>query len=573
MSDSGPVLRGACDCALDHSIRRTMSIGRPCRMLYDARPTMAHDPIQIALEHHRAGRLQRAEAGYRNVLDTDPGNPQAMHWVGVLAYQAGRPEEAVFWLEQAAAIRATDAGYQHNLAQAYVARGESDAAIRTFEKALALEPARGESWAGLGLAYLKRPTDDDAKAAVAALLQAEAIGPVTAVLQHHLGVALLRAGQAEVAIAPLRLAVEKDPALLPPYHHLGLALRAAGKGDEARQVLTEATRRDAGFAPAWNGLAVLEGEAGRFDEAAALFQRAVALRPDYAAAWHGLGHVLHQAGKKREAVDTFRQALLASRRARQTTPLPSVVSGAPSRSLSASVAELERRIGQESGGTDLHYALATMTGIFSPGRVPQWAVAGLFDNYADTFDAHLRGQLEYRVPEMIAQTVAAIIDPEHPPDVLDLGCGTGLCGLLLRPLVATLAGVDLSANMVEKSRARNVYDRLEVGDLVGAIQARRQSLDLLTAADVFVYVGDLVPAFEAAREALRPGGRLVFSVEAGPGDRFVLGRHSRRYAHAKAYVLHMADICGFKVESFEEITVRLECAKPVPGYLVMLQNR
>ena len=108
-----------------------------------------------------------------------------------------------------------------------------------------------------------------------------------------------------------------------------------------------------------------------------------------------------------------------------------------------------------------------MTGLFSPPRVPEWAVANMFNSYAEDFDQHLRGQLQYRVPEMIAEAVAAVTadEPSKLLDILDLGCGTGLCGSLLRPMAKTLAGVDLASVMIEKARERNIYDRLVVGNL------------------------------------------------------------------------------------------------------------
>ena len=94
----------------------------------------------------------------------------------------------------------------------------------------------------------------------------------------------------------------------------------------------------------------------------------------------------------------------------------------------------------------------------------------------------------------------------------DLGCGTGLCGLLLRPAGRDAGGVDLSPAMIEKARARGVYDRLEAGDLVEAMKKAPRSFDLLVAADVFIYVGDLAPTFEAAARQpppRRPAGLLA----------------------------------------------------------------
>ena len=155
-------------------------------------------------------------------------------------------------------------------------------------------------------------------------------------------------------------------------------------------------------------------------------------------------------------------------------------------------------------------------------------------------------------------------------DVLDLGCGTGLCGPLLRPMARTLAGVDLSPAMIEKAKARRAYDRRWAADLLEALRAADAGYDLLVAADVLIYFGDLTPVFEPAVAALRPGGLFAFSVEAGEGERFQFRPATRRYAHAEPYLRRLAGIFGLRVIRLDPITVRTEAGKSVPGDLVVL---
>src|SRR6185369_9393049 len=134
-------------------------------------------------------------------------------------------------------------------------------------------------------------------------------------------------------------------------------------------------------------------------------------------------------------------------------------------SLSANDLEAAERRLTDERLIERHHALAANAAIFSPTEVPKDAITHLFDKYADTFDQHLRGALRYTVPELLAEAIAAARDPDDESlmDVLDLGCGTGLIGPLLRPIAATLAGVDLSPLMIEKARERKCYDLLHVG--------------------------------------------------------------------------------------------------------------
>src|SRR5581483_5102473 len=172
---------------------------------------MPADPVQIALEHHRAGRMRQAEAGYIEALEADPGNVEAMHWLGILAFQAGRADKAVLLLERAAALRPDDAAFQHNLGQVYLNLRRYGDAVTALGRASILEPDRAETLLALGLAHLARRSPGDAEAAVFALRQANLAGLDSAELHQHLGVALLAAGRVEESMAALGKAIENNP--------------------------------------------------------------------------------------------------------------------------------------------------------------------------------------------------------------------------------------------------------------------------------------------------------------------------------------------------------------------------
>jgi predicted TPR repeat methyltransferase len=308
---------------------------------------------------------------------------------------------------------------------------------------------------------------------------------------------------------------------------------------------------------------VVDLEAGNLAQAAASFRRAAKARADFPAAYRGMARVLEKEGKLNEAQQAYAMALRASRGgAAILRP-----TGAPR---PTSIAAVERRITPDPQARRLHAALAGVTDLPPPAQVCADAVAALFDRYAESFDQHLRGALGYRVPELIADAVAAHVPDGRRLDVLDLGCGTGLCGALLRPVAATLRGIDLSPAMIDKARARGVYDDLLVGDLLDALRQNRCAVDLLTAADVLAYVGDLAPVLEAAAVSLRPDGLFVFTVEATDVDRFRLRKKTQRYAHSEAYLRHVTGIYGFELRTLAPTTLRLEAGAPVNGFLVVL---
>jgi predicted TPR repeat methyltransferase len=155
--------------------------------------------------------------------------------------------------------------------------------------------------------------------------------------------------------------------------------------------------------------------------------------------------------------------------------------------------------------------------------------------------------------------------------VLDLGCGTGLCGLLLRPIARKLEGLDLSRGMIEMARQRGIYDDLNVGEIVSGLRARSAACDLVVAGDVFCYLGDLTAVFAAAAIALRPEGWFAFSVEESDTPDWVL-RASRRYAHHHSYIRHLASQFGFDLIQVATQGLRKEAGKDLPGLVVVLRR-
>ncbi|MBX9634417.1 MAG: methyltransferase domain-containing protein, partial [Magnetospirillum sp.] len=142
---------------------------------------------------------------------------------------------------------------------------------------------------------------------------------------------------------------------------------------------------------------------------------------------------------------------------------------------------------------------------------------------------------------------------------------------VLKPLAARLDGIDLSQAMVAKAAERGLYDELVVGELVTALRERTASYDLVVAADVLVYLGDLEPVLAAAHAALKPGGSFAFTVEkTDEAETYVLGA-KQRYAHAAAYVTARAEAAGFQIALLEDAVTRRDADQDVPGLVAVLR--
>src|SRR5690606_20369429 len=132
-------------------------------------------------------------------------------------------------------------------------------------------------------------------------------------------------------------------------------------------------------------------------------------------------------------------------------------------------------------------------------------------------------------------------------------------------------GADLSPRMLERARARGLYDALHEAALQDLLAAQPAACwDLLVAIDVFIYVGALDAVFESARRALRPGGRLLCSLECADASAFVL-TPAGRYAHSPEYAIRLARAAGFLPELEAEVPLRREHGEMLRGHVLRLR--
>jgi predicted TPR repeat methyltransferase len=313
----------------------------------------------------------------------------------------------------------------------------------------------------------------------------------------------------------------------------GATLAEAGRLAEALPLLRAAAEARAGDAVAWRNLGQALAQAGQAAAAIPVLERATALDPASPEAALMLAHARREAGQSEPAREAARQALALAGR----TP---------------ALADQAR------------FLLAALGEGEAPARAPATYVRELFDAFAPRFDAELEGALGYRTPALLA----GMLGVGQRGRVLDLGCGTGLSGLALRPLAARLEGVDLSPRMLAEARARGCYDALHEADLLEFLPRRAAAWDAIMAADVLNYLGDLAPVFAAMRHALRPGGGAAFSLEAGEAP-VALGE-GLRYRHNPEHVAEMLAAAGFAVLDRKAATLRRERGGEVEGVLFLV---
>lgn len=286
-------------------------------------------------------------------------------------------------------------------------------------------------------------------------------------------------------------------------------------------------------------------ESGDYAAAAELVEQALELAPGWTAGWFRLGEYLEKVGETDKAVAAY-----------------------------VKVAELDAE-----GLFAAELKLAVLGAVETPEQPPSRYVEGLFDDYADRFETSLVTKLDYSVPQKLAELIGKAADGGVFDTIVDIGCGTGLLGVEIRPLAKRLEGFDLSQNMLAKAEEKGLYDYLGQADL--SLDAAASGLfspamtqhraGLVAAADVMMYLGSLETVMPLVSALLAPSGFFAFSVEdAGDDEGFVL-RETLRYAHSKAYVTGLLERAGFSLIDSRETTIRKDAGKPLAGILFLAQ--
>ncbi|MBL26347.1 MAG: hypothetical protein CMM50_02180 [Rhodospirillaceae bacterium] len=349
---------------------------------------------------------------------------------------------------------------------------------------------------------------------------------------------LQEAGQWDAAVSVAETAVAERPDSAHFRHRLGEVLRLAGRVEVAVETLREAAylAPDSAAILLSYGRALLDLE--NYPDAVAALQRCLRCDPDCAEAHALAGEAWVALGMADRAGRSFQTALMLDP--------------------------------EDRAGTALR--LARLNALPPPDRAPPAYVRYLFDQYAPTFDQQLLETLDYRGPELLATAARALSLPEGGLSILDLGCGTGLCGAAFRSKAAWLEGVDLSPGMIAEAGRRGIYDRLHTTDIVAFLGETTRRYDLIVAGDVLNYFGDLAPVLAVVRSVLVPEGGFLFSLEKGDDAAFRLAP-SRRFVHAVAYVHDEIEAAGFSVSSFDEdAVIRMEARRPVPAIIAALKR-
>ena len=390
---------------------------------------------------------------------------------------------------------------------------------------------------------------------------------------HFLGVLCHQRGRSDEALVLIGSALKITPRHPDAHNNLGNVHKECGRLADAERCYRRALECGPGHYQALSNLAVVLEAQERLDEAFEVYTKLLQQAPGYAHGHYRLGLFLRNHAQNEEhleqSAECFRQAFRCDDR--NVRALEGVGIALYMLGRHEAAAEVYRDwLVREPDNPVPRHMLASCGAAEAPPRAADDYVRDVFDGFADSFDEQLLNNLGYRAPEVLMDFLDEVLPAASASlDVLDAGCGTGLCAPLVRERARQLVGVDLSSGMVDKARARGGYDALEVAELTAWLGARHDAFDLVISADTLVYFGELGPVLGAAAGALRAGGWVGFTLEAIEGeDELAELTSSGRYRHSRAYVEQVLMASGFDDITIRADTLRREAGKPVLGWVV-----
>ncbi len=499
-----------------------------------ALPTHSEALHGLGLLHVQLSEYDTALLYLKEAITLSPTTPTLHNHLGNVLKKCGRMEEALQAFHEALRLLPDYSDALNNAGNVYFAQLYYQEALIFYQKALALKPHHTEALYNQGLCQVKLEQGDAALHSFQTLLKntGEHFGA-----HYQLGVLHFKQGAYAKAITHFRAALFIHPSHMEAHMNIGHAHLRNNTVNEALLHYQYALDLDNNNVEAHYNLAHIALDKNNLDLAISHYLQVIRIAPHHFAAHNNVGIAFIKKNAKSLALKHLLQAQAL-----------------------------------ESHHVSLNYSIKALQNSTDIESAPTEYIKALFDNYAEHFDTHILSGLEYTANAHCHRALQTITQLPHKKwCIADLGCGTGLCGPFFKPHAATLIGIDLSPNMLQKAREKNMYDALIEADIQDYLTQHPHHFDCLVAADVLVYTGNIDPILKAAAMALKPHGFFVFSVEIATNADFCI-TPSGRYAHSAPYLLRVAQENGFMSLLTNTETTRLQFGKEVKGFIVVLKK-
>lgn len=515
-----------------------------------------------------ANRLEEARSLFMKICEIDASDPEPWMMLGSLHAEFSDMPAAISCLEKSIELDPSYPDAHLNLAKVLVKQDRREEACRHCQIAIDNDPSYADAWQLLGVT---QESMGDFAAAESSSRKAIELAPGNAFYHANLALVLWKQDKLEASVEAYQRSLQMDPKLVDAWMQLAAVYCHLRVDIEAERCYKEVIVQAPENGEAHARLGDLFSRQKRKDEAIDSFRKAALIKPNDAGVHLQMAWALQSKRQWDAAISAFQEAAnLAPDNAEAILGLSSVYLEKGMHT--QAIEHFQRALVIDPDNEQIQFHIARLTGVSLP-TAPTDYVRKLFDDYAERFDSHLVGELSYQGPELIHVAVKEVLgSTDKRMDILDLGCGTGLCAPLFRDQAIKLSGIDLSEKMVDVARCRNLYDNLLVGDIAVELEGMSEEYDLIIAADVFIYVGDLERIFKLCARALRKSGLLAFTIEAAKNEAagYVL-ETSGRYSHTTQYVRALAESSGLEISVMRNAVLRMDRGNPIQGYVVALR--
>lgn len=551
-----------------------------------------------AYQKQQDHQFEDAISLFIQALKINPQHQDSLHFLGLTYAQLGDMQQALYFLKQANEIKPA-AHLLNNLANLYKKNNQADEAINFYLKAIALEPDYAQAHNNLANLYAQ---DNKYHAALNHYIKATHAAPDFSAAHFNLGLLLLKNNQLEAAEKQFNNVLALNPNALDASFYLGVLYLEKNALDEAEQAFLAVLGQDNEHVQTLVNLGVIALKKEQQQKAVDYFTQALALdnenvdaRNNLAATFmhhdrfeNALMHYdvllqkephnieyLYNSGVAQMALGHLNEATLFFEHIIQQCPNHTLaLNNLAAIYLKLEMREtakeyLERALAinpQDSISTHMLHALTGAT----PADSPREYAHNLFNNYALYYDQHMQGQLNYTIPQHIAR-IAHELHLLTLDKTLDLGCGTGLTGSVLRELSAQLVGVDIAEKMLAHAKQKNIYDQLIKMDILTFLRQDNALYDLIVAADVLPYFGNLDTLMHLISQHIAVEQYFIFTTEINEHHPWQLER-SARFSHQPEYINALLNNCSLRLIRQEPIPARLQNHVPLQVMLYVAQK-
>lgn len=517
---------------------------------------------------HQTGKLTDAKRGYLALLKINPRDANILHSLSILCAQQHEFGEAVEYLEAAIQYQPGNMTFLLHLANLQKAQGLHQKAIHTLEALLKKDADFAPAYNNLGSIHFSLGKLSQAIIFYQKALQLE---PDYIDAYYNLGLAYTKLNQYNEAIQTYQKLLDISPNHFAARFHHAKAFMLQGKFKEAEKEFLNIEATHPFHLETQSNLATCFLKQGALKQAKEHYQKALEIAPEDTQILFNLGAIYMRESLLDEAIPYYQRAITIDPNyfeAHNNLGIAFIARQHPEFALK----HFKEALRIQPNNQAIAYTIEALKKNPRLLDSPPDYITTLFDAYADHYDAHLVEALDYKVPQLLLDAVATVKNIPHASwDILDLGCGTGLCGSIFKSAAKKLIGVDLSSKMLAIANNKKIYDELIQSELNAFLKNQTNAYDLILAGDVFVYRGDLDALFALANQALKEKGLLAFNAEITQEADFKINQ-SGRFQHHKKYLDSLALKHHFTIAYYKVGVTRLQNNEPVPGHLYVLSK-